>query len=75
MKILDYIDGVRKAKGLTRRQFAEMQGDISVEALNKIFGMESEPHCYRLAKMLEVLNLPTFPPDWFEKEKKEHDDE
>ena len=70
LKILEHIEGVRQAKGLTRQQMAELMGSgYSKESLDKIFQSKHCPRAETIALMLKVLNQPTFPPEWFRSKK------
>ena len=74
-KIIEYIEGTRKAKGLTRSQLAEKMGEAwDKERLDKTLSGEYCPKAETIAEILQALDLPTYPPSWF-RSKKTGDDE
>lgn len=75
-KILEHIDGFRRAKGLTRAQLADlMGGSWSKETLDKVLSGNSCPRAETLAEIMEALKMPTFPASWFQSKKNGSDDE
>ena len=64
-KLNEVLDKIREGKGLSRRELAEKMGrGVSSEALNKHFENDSADS-WKIARMCEILGLPTMPSDWF----------
>ncbi len=67
VKILEIIEGTRKARGMTRSELAEkMGGAWDKEKLDKLFeNVNSCPRAETLAEIFQALGMPTYPPEWF----------
>ena len=81
VKILEFIEGHRKMKGLTRAELADKMNDIvgydaySKDKLDDIFGEESCPRAETLALMMEALDMPTYPYAWYRAKKGRREEE
>lgn len=65
--ILDLIEIQRAAKGLTRKDVARLMGEgWTKEKLDKVFQVRTSiPRAETLARMMEALGMPTYPPELF----------
>lgn len=76
VKILDFLEGVRKSKGITRKQLADvLGGSYTKEKVDKIF--EDGAGCPRaetIAEIMEAMGLPTYPSEWFRSKRNGNDD-
>lgn len=76
LKIIDVIEGFRKAKGLTRAQVAEKMGDPwDKEKLDKVLSGEFCPRAETIAEIMEALEMPTYPANWFRSKKRGGEDD
>ena len=76
VKIVEYIEGFRKAKGLSRAQLADQMGEHwSKEKLDKVLSGEACPRAETLAEIMKALGMPTYPPEWYRSKRVGGDDE
>lgn len=76
VKIVEYVEGFRKAKGLTRSQLAEKMGEPwDKERLDKVLSGDNCPRAETLAEIMEALEMPTYPSAWFRSKKRGDEDE
>lgn len=70
VKIIDVVEGFRKAKGLTRAQLAEKMGEPwDKEKLDKVLSGDYCPRAETIAELMEALDMPTYPAAWFRSKK------
>lgn len=64
---MDLIEIHRQAKGLTRKDLARLMGEgWTKEKVDKIFQTRTSiPRSETLARMMESLGMPTYPPELF----------
>lgn len=71
-KIIEFIEGTRKAKGMTRKQMAyKMSNGYTKEKLDKVMDGAHLPSAHTIALMLEALELASYPSEWFEQKEEE----
>lgn len=64
-KVNDVVEKIREGKGWSREELAEKMGrGMTKESLDKHFQNDSSDS-WKIARMCEILGLPTMPSDWF----------
>ena len=75
VKIIEHVEGFRKARGWSRAQLADLMGEPwSKEKLDKELSGDTCPRAETLAEIMEALKMPTYPPSWFRSKRNGDDD-